>query len=242
MNIKKMSRTEINTRADEKRTKILYFLSSGEVWTTVQVVNILLNCSRQSSLRALKSMKKAGSIKSELCGNTQLFGITGHGLALSEAAHKDTKEFELSKTNPSFINHHIQTQIARLKAESAGWTNWIPGKILYSQTPRLKKIPDALATRPDGRTVAIEIELHIKSQKRMTEILGLYIEQLIQKRHDLVYYITPNPEALQRSLERVKTVRMKGVVIPVSELHLARFCVVGINEFPPTQNSTSTAA
>lgn len=235
------SRIEIDARASEKRTKILDFLSSGEVWTTVQVVNLLLCCSRQSSLRTLKSMGKAGAIKSELCGNTQIFGVTGHGLALALAAHTDTKEFELGKTNPSFINHHIQTQIARLKAESAGWTGWVPGKILYSQTPRLKKIPDALAVRADGRTVAVEIELHVKSFRRNSEILGLYIEQLIQKRHDFVYYFTPSPEALQRALERVKTTRVKGSVIAVSESHRARFIIVSIDEFPATQDSTTNA-
>lgn len=233
MNIKKMSRSEIDVRASEKRTKILDFLSSGEVWTTVQVVNLLLGCSRQSSLRTLKSLEKAGLIKSEMCGNTQLFGISGHGLALSEVAHEHCKEFELGKTNPYFINHHFQTQIARLKAEAEGWHDWQPGKILYSCTPRLKKVPDAMAKRGDGRIVAIEIELHIKSQKRMVEIIGLYIEQLIQKRHDLVFYITPNPESLSRALQRVKTVRVKGCVITVMESHLARFVVVGVDEFPP---------
>lgn len=232
MNIKKMSRQEIDARATEKRTKILFFLSSGESWTTCHVINILIGCSRQSSLRTLVSMKNDGLIKSEICGKTQIFGISAHGLALAEGAHEHCKEFELGKTNPSFINHHIQTQFARLRAEAVGWHSWQPGKILYSQTPRLKKIPDALATRADGRVVAIEIELHVKSNKRMTEIFGLYIEQLIQKKHDLIYYITPNPEALARALERVKTTRVNGGVITVTESHLARFVVVSIDEFP----------
>lgn len=240
MNIKKMSRSEIDVRASEKRTKILDFLSSGEVWTIVQVVNLLLGCSRQSSLRTLKSLEKSGAIKMEMCGSQALYGIAAHGLALAEAAHTDTKEFELGKTNPSFVNHHIQTQFTRIKAESAGWTGWVPGKILYSYIPRFKKVPDAMAVRLDGRTVAVEIELHIKSQKRMSEIVGLYIEQLIQKQHDLIYYITPNPEALQRSLQRVKTVRVRGEVVTVSESHRARFCVTDINEFPAIQNSSST--
>lgn len=239
MNIKKMTRAEIDARASEKRKKILNFLSSGEVWTTVAVVNLLLGCSRQSSLRTLKNMKKAGSIKTEMCGTQQLFGISGHGLALAEAAHDDTKEFELSKTNPSFINHHIQTQIARLRAEACGWHSWQPGKILHSANPKFKKIPDSMAIRGDGRTVAIEIELHIKSQKRMVEILGIYIEQLIQKRHDLVCYVTPEPEALRRALERVKTVMVKGNVVPVSESHRSRFIVVSIDEFPSTPTSTT---
>lgn len=242
MNIKKMSRTEIDARAKEKRTKILNFLASGEVWTTCAVVNLLLSCSRQSSLRTLKSLEKSGAIKKEMCGSgTHLFGISGHGLALSVAA-PDCKEFELGKTNPSFINHHIQTQFSRLRAQAAGWTGWVPGKILYSQTPRLKKIPDALAVRADGRTVAVEIELHIKSQKRMSEILGLYVEQLIEKRHDLIYYITPDPKALQRALQRVQTVRVKGEVIPISKSHLARFLVVSIDEFPSTPTTASTTA
>lgn len=240
MNIKKMTRAEIDSRAEEKRTKILNFLASGEVWTTVAVVNLLLDCSRQSSLRTLNSMEKAGAIKSEKCGNTHLFGVSAHGIALAVAAHPDTKEFELSKTNPSYINHHVQTQIARLRAESAGWHDWIPGKILYSQNPRLKKIPDALVVRADGRTVAIEIELHIKSQKRMSEILGLYIEQLLQKRHELVYYVTPEPEALRRALERVQTVRVRGDVVAVSESHRARFYVVSIDEFPITATPSTT--
>lgn len=240
MNIKKMSRLEIDKRAAEKRKKILDFLAGGEVWTTVQVVNLMLGCSRQSSLRTLKSLEKSGSIKTEICGGIQLFGIAGHGLALAEAANNDCKEFELSKTNPSYINHHVQTQFARLRAESAGWTGWIPGKILYSANPKFKKIPDALAVRADGRTVAVEIELHIKSQKRLSEIVGMYIEQLIQKRHDLVYYATPTPEALLRALERVQSVRVKGGVVSVTESHRARFCVTDINEFPSIQNSSST--
>lgn len=240
MNIKKMSRDEIDLRATEKRTKILDFLSSGEVWTTVAVVNLLLGCSRQSSLRTLKSLEKVRAIKSEKCGNTQIFGISSHGLALAEAAHSDCKEFELSKTNPGFINHHIQTQFARLRAEAEGWHGWQPGKILYSANPKFKKVPDALATRADGRMVAIEIELHIKTQKRLSEIVGLYIEQLVQKRHDLIYYFTPNPGALKRALERVKTVRVKGEVIAVGESHRARFQVVSLDEFPITATPSTT--
>lgn len=240
MNIKKLSRAEIDSRAAEKRTKILDFLSSGEVWTTVAVVNLLLGCSRQSSLRTLKSMEKADSIKSELCGNTQLFGISGNGLALAEAAHPDAKEFELGKTNPSFINHHIQTQFSRLRAEAAGWTGWQPGKILYSSIPKFKKVPDAIAALPSGRVIAIEIELYIKSHKRMSEILGLYIEQLIQKRHDLIYYITPNPAAMKRALDRVKTVRLRGEAVAVSESHRSRFCVVAIDEFPTVNPAKTT--
>lgn len=208
----KMTYPQQQARAAVKRKLTLDFLASGEQFFNAEIASILLSTSRSSGLRTLASMVKDGELKTEehfIKGRkTVLYGITTHGLAMADVFNQNP--FELGK-NPSYLTHHFQTQLARLKAEDQGWTDWKPGKTLHDQG--LKKIPDALATSPAGKRVAIEIERNIKTPKRYAEIIGAHLLGCSNKTWDEIHYLTPDGVSgrLHKLFLSIKKVNVPGL-------------------------------
>jgi hypothetical protein len=159
----------------------------------------------------------------------KIYGITAHGLAIS-CADPRLKAFEIGKTNPSWVPHHLESQFVRIRAERAGWKDWIPGKVLMLNTnaDRLKKLPDSLASRPDGRKVAIEVERFVKSRKRLAVVVGEHLKQIADQRYDFVYYFTPHHQALERALDAVKFVVINTSKVNFSDAHRSRFRIFNL--------------
>lgn len=227
------SHAENLTRAAEKRTAILEFLD-GEVYTTATIVSDLLACSRPTANRTLSSMVKARELKSEphfVEGHKVfVYGITQHGLAL---ANGSGKAFELGRTSSAYIPHHIQTQRARLSAERAGWTNWKPGKTLYNQN--LKKVPDAIGTSAAGLIIGVEIECHVKSSRRLEEIVAAHLQSVSKSLWREVHYLCPLhiKKALQNAFERIKTVPIQNTRVALTPAHRNCFKFFSYEEWPP---------
>lgn len=223
-----MSYAEKQARAAEKRRVFMSFLASGEVYTTLAVSAELLQTSERTALRFLQKLLKEKLIKVDenVVSHTtlKLWGISDHGINMTESAHPKAKPFALSRTNPSWVQHHIDGQLIRIRAERAGFTRYIPGKLLMvTNEQRLKKLPDALVTRPDGRHVAVEIERYVKSRKRMADVISAHLSQIISGQYDFVYYFTPHKFALDRAFVAVQFIRIEGKQIQLSENHRARF-------------------
>jgi hypothetical protein len=223
-----MTYSEKQARNAQKRALLLGFLASGEVWTTLAVAAELLQATERTALRLLQSLIQEKLLKVDEGvvphSNLKLYGITSHGVAMTGNAHPQAREFQLGRTNPSWVEHHTQGQLIRIRAEQAGWTNWVPGKLLMVEnTARLKKLPDALSTRPDGRQVAIEIERYIKSHKRMADVIGAHLQQIVGKKYDFVYYFCPNKAALDRAFAKVEFVVIDSNKIKLQDSHRARF-------------------
>lgn len=233
-----MNKAEIDARAEAKRVLLLDFLASGECWTTAPIAGVLMQTSGRSALSTLQSLERAMLIKKEDGQRgfvPALFGITNHGLGMARNPHPQAREFQIGRTNPSFVRHHVQTQQARLQAEGEGWTSWVPGKVLYGPDVKKRtgtKIPDGLVTRPDGKRAAIEIENYVKSKKRMEEIIGQYLQQLNAGEIDLVCYITPHPTGMQRALDAVTFVAIGSNKIKLTDAHRQRFQVFSNEDFP----------
>lgn len=231
-----MSRAEKLLRAFQKREVLLAFLASGETYTTLAVVAELLETSERNALRLLQKLQEEKIIKvdEEVMPHTslKLYGITAHGIAITAKAHPKAREFQLSKTNPSWVPHHIEGQLIRIVAERAGWTNYIPGKLLMVENAgRLKKLPDALITRPDGRRCAIEIERFIKSKTRHADAISGHLTGIINDHYELVYYFTPHLAALERVFSSVQSVLVDGSKVQLSTSHRARFKVFSIDSW-----------
>lgn len=230
-----MSYDERHARATAKRELMLKFLSS-EGYTTIAIAARVMSCSTSSAERTLAGLVKDGSLKTEShlvrSRKTRLYGITNQGLALSNE-FENSVYFELGRTNSSFISHHIQTQLARLSAEDAGWTDWKPGKILYNKG--LGKIPDAIVKRPDQRLVAIECELNIKSQKRIGEVIASHLQSITKGLWYEVHYLTSIQlkNALKRAFERIETVLVKGDRLALENKHRERFLFYSFDQWPP---------
>lgn len=223
-----MTYLEKQERHSQKRACLLQFLASGEVYTTLKVAAQLLQASERTTLRLLQKLVEEKLLKVDLKvmphTSLKLFGISEFGLAMTETANLKAKPFMLSRTNPSWVQHHVDGQLIRIKAEVQGWKNYLPGKLLMVEnTARLKKLPDALITRPDGRKVAIEIERYVKSRKRMEDVIAAHLSQIVDKKYDFVYYFTPHKPALDRAFAAVQFVAMDTKKIQLNDTHRARF-------------------
>ena len=158
----RMTHSEAQARAGAKRQAVLSFLSSGEIWTTVDIAADVMQTSRRRALPALQSMEKEGLLTGtqiDYAGRKiAVFGATAHGLAV--AGNFDSTPFERSAISPSHMQHHLDGQKMRLAAEAAGWQDWQPVRVMRAQAAKqgLKKVPDCIAIDPSGAPVAIEIE------------------------------------------------------------------------------------
>lgn len=222
-------------RAEVKKQMLLQFLASGEVYTTTQMAARLLCCSTRAASTTLSSLSMARAVKfeSHLVGShkTTLWGITPHGLAL--AGKNDGAVFELGRTNPAYIPHHIQTQSARLAALAAGWTDWQPGKLLYNTG--LKKVPDALATNPEGEVVAVEIERHAKTLKRYEEVMGQHLQELSNRKWKYVHYLCPEvalASRIENIFSKIESVKVGSSKETIEQKHRDRFKFFQLESWP----------
>lgn len=234
-NIPRMTRAQINARAQAKEVLVLDFLASGEVWTTPQVIAPLLGLSLRRAFDQVQKMERDGLViteKIELGRGVTLCGITAQGLAYSTHPRAaETARFEPGRVSESFVHHHIDTQRARLAAEAAGWT-WEPGKMLYNRG--WHKVPDALATSPQGERVAIEIERTIKTPLRYSQIIPAALRDVKAGRYDRVVYLSPQgrADAVERALRRVSVVKVGGDSVRLTDQHWARFSFANLADWP----------
>ncbi len=230
----KMTYAEKQARAQAKRQVALSFLASGEVYTVPAIAAQLMAVSQSSAERTLASLVLDGSLKfeSHIIGSrkTHIYGITSHGLALMDEFDKPF--FQLGKTNSAYIPHHLQTQKARIAAESAGWTDWIPGKLLVGKG--LLKIPDAIATSPSGKCVALEIENHVKSLKRTEEVISAHLQSITKKLWSEIHYLTPNGLSgrVEKAFHHIKSVPVNGERVTLEPRHRAVFKFFDLQNWP----------
>lgn len=228
-----LSRAEIESRALEKRQRVLDFLASGEVFTSARIVVALVNIGLRNSQRLLTSMMRDGLVaveKIDVLGGS-VYGITPRGIALS-LVDDPGPHFESGRVGALHIHHHLDCQTARLAAEAVGWREWVPDRRLAARG--LRKIPDAISTAPGGAKVAVEIERTIKTPKRYSDIIVAHLQQIKASYYSHVIYVSPRGEshAVQRALKRVETVRVNGESVRLTDAHFARFLFVDLSDFP----------
>lgn len=235
MNLPHLSHPEIWARAHAKRRLVLDWLAGGECYSTAQNLAKLLELSRPTVHDLLSAMERDGLLQHESvdASTRKIWGVTPHGIALS-SVEKPGPHFERGRVSAGFIQHHLDTQKARLQAEANGWIGWMPGKLLYDIG--LKKIPDAVATTPASQTIAIEIERTIKTPKRYAEIIPATLMDVKAGRYAAVHYISPqgHASAIERALRRVEKVKVGGETVKLTDAHFTRFSFHDLSEWPPS--------
>jgi hypothetical protein len=237
-----MSQAEKAARAGAKRSAILAFLASGEVWTTADIAAQLIGASKRRAVATLDAMERDALIASETLAyggrSLKLYGITPHGLATVGAF--DAPHFERGRTNPAYIQHRLEGQRCRLAAETAGWTGWQSERALRMRAvaEKWRKIPDALAINPAGEAVAIEVERFCKTPKRYADLIVSYLQEIKAGRYKYVDFVCPpGVETLvQRAMERVTTVKVGGESAQITDAHRARFCYYSFDNWPAGVN------
>jgi hypothetical protein len=242
MALEKTTYEQRMARAGAKRNMLLDFLAD-ETWTTQQIVERLLRCTRWTASRTLQAAERDKLVRVEKVGRYTLYGITGAGIA--ETDKITMPEYEFGHVREHLIEHTLGVQHARVEAEALGWTNWTPARRINSRPDegdRRKalmksgvKLPDALVTRPDGRKVAIEIERTVKSRRRYGGVIANHITAILQKRYDLVHYISPDGKAgtLKRIFDSIATVRIDSQVKQLTDAQRSRFRFYDIGDWPP---------
>lgn len=223
----------IERRMKEKRTDILRFLASGEVWTIARIVSHILRLSLRQTQETLCRMVDDKLLKVEALANgLRLYGITPTGLATVNAL--DTgKAFQLGKTPLSTVTHHLLCQKSRIELERYyEVTDWVPGKMMYGKK-HFKKVPDS-AFKFQKKSLAGEVELHLKSSKRAKEVfkntehdLGSFDDPMTLL-HQVIYF-TPHPQGMQRLIDQYVSPEFK---------HRFLVCKIDTNIEPYDDNKT----
>lgn len=233
MEISKLSRAEKMQMAEAKKTAILAFLASGEVYTTLPILMLLLKKSESTLRRTVELMVKEKLLRLEALevGSKKvvLIGITDHGVGMADRAGL-CPSFASGKTNPAYVTHHLLTQETRIKAVNSGGTDWLPGRALRNKS--YLKVPDALYVM-DGKTIAVEVERNIKTPKRYAEVVSNYLQEMSKKSWTEVHYITtPNVvPRIQKIFNELGTVTVKGTVVKLEQKHLDRFKFYSFDDY-----------
>ena len=211
-----MTATLRKTRVLEKRKLILRFLRE-EIWSDTANLSMLLDVKSIAATRTLKKLVEEELIRSHalptMGGQIILFGITAHGQALAAETGEDIldKVFIPSRVAPTYARHTLDIQILRIRAERAGWTQWVNAdRIEKWVTGKMR--PDAYAVSPDGRRFGIECERTIKSPKRYIDILSGWLQAI--RRGDVSHVVWASPD------EKIRD-RLKQIVMGISQVRIA---------------------
>ena len=222
-----------------RHSLVLGFLRD-ETWSSSLVLTELLGGSPALTSKTMAQLERQGHVVRHQAEPLRqlLWGITPHGLAHaweSEERMQARPYFEPSKLSPLAVPHHLDTQQARLRAQRAGWSCWMPEALL----PRgLAKRPDAVVRAPDDRKVAVEIERHVKTIKRYEAIFSAYLQAIRRGEYDEVHYLVPDHKfavRLQRVFGLVTSVPVIGERVQLTEKHRARFIVCALQDWPCRQ-------
>lgn len=201
---------ERQLRIAEKQKIILGFLLQ-ERWTTAALVSELLGYTSPAAayrtLYAMANMQllRSHSLKLAYGRPVTLWGMTVNGLKMVRAPgdRSHCKPFHPSSLSTSMmkLQQHLDLQKLHVTALNSGWKNWTVRRHL----PQCKgeKKPDAIATTPDGRTVAVILERTIKNEKHYHDAVSHHITTG-QLTRDGICFFCPTEAIRTRVEHRVK--------------------------------------
>lgn len=203
-------------RAQQKRLLILRFLRL-EIWADVTNIGDLLQVRSLAATRALDKLLSEDLLRHHLLptmgGHLILYGITAHGQAMTADAGEEVldKVFMPSRVAPTYARHTLDIQMLRIRAERAGWTAWVNAdRVDKWEAGQMR--PDAFATSPQGKRVAIECERTIKSPKRYLDILNGWLQAIRKGEVDRIVWVSPDG--------RIRD-RLKQIVTNITHLRIA---------------------
>ena len=216
---------------DEPEMRFLKFIYD-ETWTHIDIVQELLpDIQPQEVDELLQRMESEKLIRrlpveSSYSPYAMVWGITApgcrHALQFVEVA-VERPSFRKSMVNPITLNHHLDLQRLRLKATAAHWSKWRIGDRGRPSGKDVKH-PDAIATRPDGCVVAIELERTIKVVNRYPPALVALLDGRRRRLWDEVYYICKDEAdrtRLDRIFSEIDAAVFQGETVAIGDSHKA---------------------
>jgi Replication-relaxation len=176
-------------------------------------IEVLLGCGPRTVQRALARLRDAGLIDTRrlLVGDPAWVIPTAAGLRA--AGHS----FAPWRPRVGLLAHVAAVNDVRLHVQARSpQSEWIPERILARQRRAGEHLPDALVL-VDGHRVAIEVELTIKSQRRLTSIL----DELTRRFDTTLYFCAPGPHRQLTTLAQTGRWPALGVrELPTPTTHL----------------------
>ena len=244
--VKFLKPVERSARIEEKRRKILRFLRD-EIYTTREITQAILDLAPTPAKMTLAAMCRDDLIRMERVScakgiNRFLYGITPHGQAMAfdpDAGEKpNAKVFEPGRVGLTTLAHFLQIQMMRVKAEKAGFTDWIIGD-RGAMFEKNQCRTDAIVTSNTGEKLGIEVELTIKTIKRYEVVILDRLKQIKSRIFERVVWITKDEdikkrlESMLKSIDKV-TFEHSGKLqtVTITDEHKARLCFTTLDKFP----------
>lgn len=221
---------ERSARQLDKQNRVLRWLRIN-TWSTAEILREVAGLkSRQAASTTLSALARdglvrVGTLAFEFGRPIQVWGITAHGAAMSAGPGEpiDIRLFEASKIKLATFGHALDLQKLQLRAIRAGW-QWHPVVGDYEKSEA--KYADAIAIRPNGDKVAIEVERTVKTVKRYSQILAAHLVARKDGKWDLIYYLSPSDairDRVQRAYLEIHRVRWHGQNIEITDVHRRPF-------------------
>jgi hypothetical protein len=194
--------TQRAERVKLKHHATLRFLRE-EIWTDHKNLGQLLGVKPAATYRTVAALKKAGSVKVErvpiVGGYISLIGVTHHGQGMATEPGELVLEkvFVPGRVSATYLRHILDIQFLRVKAEQVGWTQWVNADRV-EKWPEGQARPDAFVTDLRGRRIAVEVERTIKSPKRYTHILNVWLQAIRRGDVQRVVWVAPNEAICER--------------------------------------------
>ena len=148
-------------------------------------LEVLLGCGPRTVQRVLARLRDAGLITTRrlLVGDPAWVIPTTAGLRTAG------QSFAAWQPRVGLLNHVAAVNDVRLHVQARSpQSAWIPERILAREREAGEHLPDAIVV-VDGQQVAIEVELTVKSQRRVHAIVG----ELTGRFDAVLYFCAPGP-------------------------------------------------
>jgi hypothetical protein len=156
-------------------------------------LQLLLDCGPRTVQRALARLRRAGFVQTRrlLVGEPAWVIPTRAGLRAAG------QSLGVWRPRIGMLAHVAAVNDVRLHiAQRSPESEWVSERMLAREREAREHLPDALVIS-DGRSVAIEVELTIKSKRRVAAIL----KELSGRFDAVLYFCAPGPHRLLGELE-----------------------------------------
>jgi hypothetical protein len=227
-----LSRIAAYEQSQRKIRDVLVFLRTS-IYSIEPLLGQLLRIKDRAHIHtSLVRIERSGFIRRArihtALSTVTFWGITAEGQTFITPPGEDVSPltFNTSKISIARLDHYLSIQQIRITGELCGWT-----RFSYCDRERRSNIskpeskynvrPDLAAVDPQGRRVAIECELSLKSPARYKDnIIPGHIRHLNSDVYDYVLWITKTPED-QQTLHQSLAARI-GELKQEQRLHLSR--------------------
>jgi hypothetical protein len=148
-------------------------------------LEVLMGCGPRTVQRTVARLRAAGLVRTErmIVGEPAWVTPTGAGIAVCGSG------FGVWRPRIGLLSHVAAVNDVRLHIQGrAPGTGWVPERVLARERRSGEHLPDGVAIT-EGRRVAIEVELTVKSRERVTAIL----DELTSRYVAVLYFCAAGP-------------------------------------------------